>query len=511
MQQIMLRRQELLDKIKHEHLLNNDYTTRRPRSLSARRRYTPSPVQPPPSRRSLPDFNKGDYSYRGQGQDMNQVKHVIEHRINTPKTYHLPPLHQAPPPPPPQHVIQQIPQPVIQRIGLDDNQPSKGSLFNKADFMEMMMMQGAQMHQLVMQQMMMSNLPGNSRQTSCMPAVIAEPAAPVVMGRGGGGAVHHHHYQMSPQPQQPMVHHYPSLPAIQPGMTPMRVAATGPPEPARALVIPRGQVSRPRSISPPPIATKRANVGNRPSSVFLFGIILKEIVAALHRIYLNPSGNIYPVLADVVSPQAYDLTNLLRDRSGDKETNVMLQELQYVVENLVYHITEIMPSSGVLGTHRKSAVFELVRNGKRFPDGYFWQAELDRLQFTDNGRTTNIGDAEAFLLIVGIFISRSLVTTLLMKPVDYGLSSQPLTDVGERNLKILATTMLYLVRRVSTLRGKTMLPPPGEISKYLYTDEEMRPIFSKLGRSFNYSEGLLREWGQEYITRIRAAPISTKN
>ncbi|XP_069120155.1 uncharacterized protein [Argopecten irradians] len=522
MQQIMLRRQELLDKIKHEQLMNNDYTTRRPRSFSARRRYTPSPVQPPPSRRSLPDFNKGDYSYRPpgpQGQDMNQVKHVIEHRINTPKTYHLPPLHQAPPPPPPQHVIQQIPQPVIQRIGLDDHQPYKGSLFNKADFMEMMMMQGAQMHQLVMQQMMMSNLPGNPR--TALPAVVAEPAAPVMVSRGGG-AVHHHHYQVSPPPQ-PMVHHYPSLPAIQPAtsglppgpigaMTPVRVAATGPPEPARAVMLPaQGQVSRPRSLSPPPIATKRANVGNRPSSVFLFGIILKEIVAALHRIYLNPSGNIYPVLADVVSPQAYDLTNLLRDRAGDKETNVMLQELQYVVENLVYHITEIMPSSGVLGTHRKSAVFELVRNGKRFPDGYFWQAELDRLQFTENGRTTNIGDAEAFLLIVGIFISRSLVTTLLMKPVDYGLSSQPLTDVAERNLKILATTMLYLVRRVSTLRGRSMLPPPGEISKYLYTDEEMRPVFSKLGRSFNYSEGLLREWGQEYIKRLRAAPIATKN
>lgn len=39
---------------------------RRPRSYSARRRYTPSPVQPPPSRRSLPDFNRnnGDYTYR---------------------------------------------------------------------------------------------------------------------------------------------------------------------------------------------------------------------------------------------------------------------------------------------------------------------------------------------------------------------------------------------------------------------------------------------------------------
>ncbi|XP_060070985.1 uncharacterized protein LOC132550904 [Ylistrum balloti] len=494
-----------------------------------------------------------DYLKHDRHRDMNQVKHVIEHRINTPKTYHLPPLHPPQPQHVPQQVIQQIPHPVIQRIGLDDNQPQKGSLFNKADLMEMMMMQGAQMHQLVMQQMMMSNLPGNPR--TAYPAVLAEPAAPVMMNRAGG-AVHHHHYQMSPPPQ-PTVHHYPSLPAIQPtatglpgptgAMTPVRVAATGRPEPARALVLPRGQVSRPRSISPPPVAAKRAvkrftkhafpgpkalrrfrhiayaawfisilraaarkNVGNRPSSVFLFGIILKEIVAALHRIYLNPSGNIYPVLADVVSPQAYDLTNLLRDRSGDKETSVMLQELQYVVENLIYHITEIMPSSGVLGTHRKSAVFELVRNGKRFPDGYFWQAELDRLQFTDNGRTANIGDAEAFLLIVGIFISRSLVTTLLMKPVDYGLSSQPLTDVAERNLKILATTMLYLVRRVSTLRGKAMLPPPGEISKYLYTDEEMRPIYSKLGRSFNYSEGLLREWGQEYIKRLRAAPLANK-
>ncbi len=34
------------------------------------------------------------------------------------------------------------------------------------------------------------------------------------------------------------------------------------------------------------------------------------------------------------------------------------------------------PRSGVLGTHRKAAVFELIKNGQRFPDGYFWQVEL---------------------------------------------------------------------------------------------------------------------------------------
>jgi hypothetical protein len=44
-----------------------------------------------------------------------------------------------------------------------------------------------------------------------------------------------------------------------------------------------------------------------------------------------------------------------------------------------------------------------------------------------------------------------------MKPVDYGLSSSQLTDVAERNLKILATTLLYLVRRVSGSRGQAMM------------------------------------------------------
>lgn len=29
---------------------------------------------------------------------------------------------------------------------------------------------------------------------------------------------------------------------------------------------------------------------------------------------------------------------------------------------------------------------------------------------------------------------------------------------------------------------------PGEIAKYLYTDEEMRPIYSKIAKSFNYAE-----------------------
>ncbi|KAH3701074.1 hypothetical protein DPMN_076058 [Dreissena polymorpha] len=253
------------------------------------------------------------------------------------------------------------------------------------------------------------------------------------------------------------------------------------------------------------------NSSNRPSSMFLFGIILKEIVAALHRIYLNPNGNIYPVLNDIIGPNCYDLAELIHGGRGmgAKDESVLIQELQYVIENVIYHITEIMPTTGVLGTHRKSAVFELIRSGKRFPDGYFWQVEMDRLQLTDQGRTVNVGDSEGFMLMLGIFISRSLVTTILMKPMDYGLSNTPLSDIAERNLRIVATALLYLIRRISISRGRGIMDMPSEIAEYLYTDEEMDYIYGKLSRTFNYCEGLLREWGTEYIRRLRASSMQS--
>nr|XP_022333913.1 probable splicing factor, arginine/serine-rich 7 [Crassostrea virginica] len=68
----------------HEQLVNEDYG-RRPRSHSARRRYTPSPLPPPPSRRSLPDFNRNqsyrddnNNPYRDKGKDNN--RHIQRQR-----------------------------------------------------------------------------------------------------------------------------------------------------------------------------------------------------------------------------------------------------------------------------------------------------------------------------------------------------------------------------------------------------------------------------------------------
>ena len=57
---------------------------------------------------------------------MNQVKHVIEHRVATPKVHHLAPIQNIPQAPP-QHIIQQIPAQVQQRM---PDEPR--TFFNKA-------------------------------------------------------------------------------------------------------------------------------------------------------------------------------------------------------------------------------------------------------------------------------------------------------------------------------------------------------------------------------------------
>ncbi|PVD36062.1 hypothetical protein C0Q70_03032 [Pomacea canaliculata] len=504
LQQAMLRRQELLDKIRQEQLLNDE--ERRPRTYTPRRRYTPSPL-PPPSRRSLPDLNRNYhfnwYTKRPRVSDMAVSKHVIEHQFRPmeSKTYTvLPPISTN---------AQVVPQVSTTEINMFVRHIQKYKytntkeaplthcfspvalqvhllVFLSTDFMDMMMLQNAQMHHMVMQQMMLQNLPGGGYRMPTATVPLAPVVEPAVSGSSGGHVLSS--FSMFVPPSQ----------------------ACGGRLDCERIPLPTGQrISFQLHLVP--LHKRLHNKGNRPSSVFLFGIILKEIVAALHRVYLNPSGNIYPVMGDIIGSGAQDLSQLVgeRGRVAEDESVRLFQILQYVMENLIYHITEIMPKTGVLGTHKKAAVFELIKNGKRFPDGYFWQIELDRLQFNNNGRTMNVGDKEAFLLLVGMFLSRSLITTLLMKPVDYGLSTEQLTEVAERNLKVLSTVMLFLVRRVSTPPDAPMMPMPGEVARYVFSDEEMRNVHLRLRRSYEYCENLLREWGAEYIRRLRDAAVNS--
>ncbi|ESP02889.1 hypothetical protein LOTGIDRAFT_230388 [Lottia gigantea] len=238
LQHAVFRRQELLDRIRQEQL-------NRPRTESPRRRFTPSPILlPPPTRRSLPDISRSIVIKDNRGtNNMSQVKHVIEHRgQDSFRPYYLPPIQQpffpsqipaamAPPPqviqqPAPQ-VIQQAPPQIIQQAPPIVHAPppivqsmpampavhtspiinhhveplhhshcgSPNKWFNKGDFMDMMMMQNAQMHHMAMQQLMIKSLGG----------------AP-----GGSERVQHHHYPQT-APAAPQMYHH-SLPQMGFGM-----------------------------------------------------------------------------------------------------------------------------------------------------------------------------------------------------------------------------------------------------------------------------------------------------
>ncbi|BFZ06327.1 hypothetical protein BsWGS_09365 [Bradybaena similaris] len=217
----MLKRQELLDRIRQEQLNEG-----RPKTYSPRRRYTPSP---PPSRRSLPDINNTKHYYLGyqggnhRGSEGAQVRHVIEHQFRTApgQSYsQLPPI-QAPVAPAPVVQVPAVqPVPVITQpmtpaevipyaaiqpsyswpaLAIRDGNPKKDTMFNKSDFMDMMMLQNAQMHHMVMQQLMVQQLTGPRPGT----IPYAEPSAPVALMRPSP-SVYHHHIGQPSYPMPPM-------------------------------------------------------------------------------------------------------------------------------------------------------------------------------------------------------------------------------------------------------------------------------------------------------------------
>ncbi|XP_068264205.1 uncharacterized protein C21orf58 homolog [Nyctibius grandis] len=141
--------------------------------------------------------------------------HCHNHRASPPHVYQIPfPAHQAEPPriiqqtmpPQPATIIQQLPQPPPLITQIPPAQPfaapRSGSI--KEDMVEMMLMQNAQMHQIIMQNMILKALPPMA---FTQPAGASSPllqhaqqdlqfAAPLAVkaDRPRPSAVHHHHH-----------------------------------------------------------------------------------------------------------------------------------------------------------------------------------------------------------------------------------------------------------------------------------------------------------------------------
>ncbi|XP_056606340.1 uncharacterized protein C21orf58 isoform X2 [Triplophysa dalaica] len=141
-------------------------------------------------------------------------------------------IHQIPPPPPapqppriiqhtvpqqPATIIQQLPQqqPLIAQIPPPQTFPYRsGSI--KEDMVELMLMQNAQMHQIIMHNMMLNALPTGGAASQVTPRALSGQQHDLKVR---GGDVHHHHHYGSHGPPLPPIGYsfWPPIPVGQGG------------------------------------------------------------------------------------------------------------------------------------------------------------------------------------------------------------------------------------------------------------------------------------------------------
>ncbi|KAK3707446.1 hypothetical protein QZH41_011907, partial [Actinostola sp. cb2023] len=81
-----------------------------------------------------------------------------------------------------------------------------------------------------------------------------------------------------------------------------------------------------------------------------------------------------------------------------------------------------------------------------------------------------------------------LVSSVLFKPVESGLSPQVPSNVAQSNLKVLASLLMKIVRDVSVPAKAKAMPIASEISSHLYSDDEMKFIFKRLDGTLIWSK-----------------------
>ncbi|CAF3561273.1 unnamed protein product [Adineta steineri] len=246
------------------------------------------------------------------------------------------------------------------------------------------------------------------------------------------------------------------------------------------------------------IRNRRRRPIQSPNST-IHKIRLQELLVALHRVYLEPEGPIFNALMQAVTDPISLQHGLNRSSKYYPEA---VHNIGNAIKNIISKIIQFMPQDGVLGTTKKSAISSFLQDGNSYPERYFWQCEREYLDF-DNSKLINITKQRAILLLIGLFIFRALITTLLIKPIKYRLILGQLTENQSISLKVLSSVLFYLGRR--TVRPKSqILTLPHEWKLSLYTDRDIEPIIehSEIKSILSTCEQSLRMWCEEYIRRI---------
>lgn len=140
--------------------------------------------------------------------------------------------------------------------------------------------------------------------------------------------------------------------------------------------------------------------------------------------------------------------------------------------------------------------------GVLLPQDYLWQVEEENITFGARGELVQVTKQISAVLFLGLFVSRGLVSTLLLKPAEYGVMETTPSDLALSNLKVLASILMKIVREVSLLQKNKIMPLASEISSQVFSDEDMKYIYKKIDDSINWSKASLKGWAEAFVDAL---------
>ncbi|CAF0748395.1 unnamed protein product [Didymodactylos carnosus] len=236
-----------------------------------------------------------------------------------------------------------------------------------------------------------------------------------------------------------------------------------------------------------------------------------ELLTAIHRVYLEPQSRIHLALTDIIYFNL-DLSEIILSHHDYKYfgTETIVKALKTIIDN----ITEFMPVTGILGTSSDESVLKYLLMCKfdDYPTNYFWIVEKRMLAVNDDTTRRIDGVIDHFkakYLIISAFFFRSLIKTLLYKPVKYRLLRGTITKRQWNNIRLLSTLLLWCTRHAVD-QTQTM-PFPWEMQEFLFDDDKLLTFYSRkdIEQIVNQSSKRISAWACEYAERLRIS-ITTK-
>ncbi|KAK2553453.1 hypothetical protein P5673_025212 [Acropora cervicornis] len=188
--------------------------------------------------------------------------------------------------------------------------------------------------------------------------------------------------------------------------------------------------------------------------------LINQAIDELHsKYYLEREGAMYAIFQDAIRDDAFDLKVKAPGvfQRLSQESQAAIRDLTSMIENIVYRVLQIRPTTGLLSTSRESVLWEMTQVGVLLPQNYLWHVEQENITFGVRGELVQVNKQISAMLLLGLFISRALVSTLLLKPVECGLMEATTSNLAASNLKVLATIFMKIVRDVSLLPSKRMM------------------------------------------------------